>query len=503
MEYGGTARPSETLGSKLRRLSARAKVSNEVTNVPLITPAAWVASTDYTGQEGLVVKNGTNMYKLYLGGLAAGAGGPTGTNEQVFSVDNACRWVYIGSVVNPAASSVDIPVITSFNGAGALANHVDASTDPNLQQVKLEAGTYYLQDGTHYVCVATTNGVNKTGNIVTGSGGTQGLSSTVFRLTIMTDDPLVDFTFEYPKNVRVFVDDVPLWRGTRLLGSGSGVCGFQLDWTGSTSRKVRKITIETVFCNFRKVGYGTYGSLMRVQQDDDVYCTILSDSWGAGGNNMPWDPGGYAARIACKLLGWNDVTSSGIGGTGVVNAGSYVNYQSRALTDALGIGVVVPAGFTQAGTFKTRNVIIIQESINDAANGTVGTSTLTLYNLLRSNGYAGVIIVVGMAQSSNMGAGVGATSDGVIKTALSTALATDPLLFWIPVSATDTDNPSAWFTGTGHTGIGGSSSSLVAAGNNTVMMSDDGNHLNETTGILYYGFQLAAAIRRRVLPYLN
>jgi lysophospholipase L1-like esterase len=67
----------------------------------------------------------------------------------------------------------------------------------------------------------------------------------------------------------------------------------------------------------------------------------LTTATGAGGQAQ-----GYV-QVFSEYLGWDDVWASGIGGTGLIATGSYVNYQSRITTDAIAFAPdeIIIAGF--------------------------------------------------------------------------------------------------------------------------------------------------------------
>lgn len=75
-----------------------------------IPPAAWQANTDYLTVDTLVI-NGSNIYKVVIGGHSALSGGPTGTGSGI--VDNTVTWDWVAPVPGiptpPALPTLPIP----------------------------------------------------------------------------------------------------------------------------------------------------------------------------------------------------------------------------------------------------------------------------------------------------------------------------------------------------------------------------------------------------------
>lgn len=494
MNYSSTLPTSETLGQKINRC-----VRKQLNSIPLILPSAWAISTDYTGQEGVVVTNGGNMYQLMVAGTSAGFGGPTGTDEKVLVTDNGCKWFYIGKT-NPASSSIDIPTITQFNGAtpSGMTLYKDGVSDPNLLYMKFVSANYVITDATRTYSVDNTRGANKTGNVVNGSGGTQGLGSSGQRIIIETDSPSIGVTFEYPKLCRVWVDDVPLWHGNVLCGTGTGACGFKLSWTGTSNRKRRKIEIQIpAGASFRRIYYEDYSELYSLGTQDDIKMVGIGDSFLEGGNGFPLVANDNWLSLAGRKLGFSHVVCSGIGGTGISTVGSNVAYTSRVLVDGLGINRNIPSGYTQLGTFKSTDILVICGSVNDINAGTLATDTLALYNQIRQN-FSGIIIWVGIVTNPNNGATGASTYEKIMFDALPTG---DSLLYLIPISDI-TRIDTRWTSGSGRSGLGSSGTSNVLAGSNSVNISSDNVHLSHW-GIEYMSNRFVQAFKSLVMPTLR
>lgn len=512
-QHFGPAVPPDggTIGERLRRCAAKASAGNPVMAKPLTAPPDWQSSHDYASPSaiGATVKTSSSkMYQLVVAGTSA-AVEPSGTDEKLVYTDGTCKWRFVGAL-EPTVSVVDAPALTDFAGAPpSLTNKLTPTEDPSLQYIRCDSANYVLFRNNYFTGVNATLGIGKVGNVSTGDATYPGLSASQQRFSVKTDSPVVALYWPNGAAVlRVFVDGVPLWPGARLCGSGtSGNNGIKLDWSAASGRKVREITVEAPG-NRALYGFyiSDYGRFFRWSPGDEVKAAFLGDSYVAGGDNMPLDPGDSWAHVACKLLGWRVCNGSGVGGDGVSTAASgYYKYGERAVKDLFGTGRIVPqtpTAFTESGAeFRQPDVAVVQGSANDFSQPTLAADALALYQLLRSY-FSGPIIWLGIVQTANGTAGVAATTEAAMFSLLP---ADDPTLFLVPVSTTDALNPQAWFAGTGHSGIGQSGAATVVGSvgdTNPALVSSDGTHLNPH-GIRYFAERFAESVRQRILPNLK
>ncbi|MBS1722706.1 MAG: hypothetical protein JSS66_06825 [Armatimonadetes bacterium] len=477
-------------------------------NPPLRVPTAWSSGQLYD-TAGLVRTNGGNMYQLWNPDASNNSvNAPTGTDPltPVTDAGTSLSWMYLGAT-NPTSSAIDIPTVTSWNSSpgGGLTNVYNALTDSNMTYVQMDGAAYVVNQGNaYYRPVATTFGVNKSGNIWSGSGGTYGVGSTRNRLTFVTDAPKFAVAWGYPQPIRLIVDNALVWHGIEKLGTSTGLCGATFDYSTVSGRKRRVVTVET---SYGAALGGVYVDPASVIEKPDmlnyVRAVFVGDSYVAGANNFPMDPGQMWPVVAGNLLGWGDVVCSGVGGTGMVSAGSFVKYASRLNTDLLGDLSSMTATFTAnsatvMGSSAVPDVIVFCGSVNDIGQATIGTEALALYNAVRANAsfVNTVIVFVGVCQVPQNGAGTAATAEKAMFDALPT---NDPLLFFIPVSDT-TRIAAAWHTGTGNDGFGGTKHTN-GNGTNDAHCSGDTTHFNRA-GHNYMGYRFAQAFKTIVLRNL-
>lgn len=498
-----------TLGEKLRRAAAAAMIANSVAATPLMAPAAHGGDTfDYSGQTGLVIDNGGKMYQLVIAGVAGTGTKPAGTDEKLLYADGACYWRYMGKT-SPSADDALVPAVTNANAAPAgLTNYLGMGSDTGLQYARNDWANYVL-NRTSYTDAAygvnETLGLGKTGNVTIGDSAYPGLSSNGNRWTIVTDAPVVGFTWHNGlKMGRVIVDGVPLWHGTRVMGAGAaGTASIKLDWSASAQRKVRTIQVELPQnSDLQRIYYSDYSQLFKRNRAAEIKAAVLGDSYVSGGDGLPLEPGRNWATIAGDLLGWTVVQHSGVGGTGISNPGANWKFRDRILPDLFGIGrttTSTAAAYTELGSgFQQPDVVVVQGSVNDVGQANLDKDALALYDDIRHY-FDGPIVFTGIVQNGNLAAGQAATAEALLFSLLPSD---DPLLFKLPVSTTDSMNPAAWFAGTGHSQIGTEHvASIIGAltDTNPAMIAADGVHPSPH-GIKYLAYRFAEAFRQRVLP---
>ena len=103
----------ETKAQKIRRLLARADLSNPFINQPLAGSSAWQPSTAYV--VGQVVSNQRGTYTCTAAGTSASSGGPTG--RATGQTDSSVTWDYVGPQTAPTLTALTadpayLPTIT-------------------------------------------------------------------------------------------------------------------------------------------------------------------------------------------------------------------------------------------------------------------------------------------------------------------------------------------------------------------------------------------------------
>lgn len=483
-----------TLGMKLRRLAVNSMYNNPVYRPGVLPNESWRTSGSFSA--GAIVNSNGNMYQCYQGGVSINGGSLSGASGVVPILDNSCIWAYLGGT--PALTTgVDVPSFSFFNGTpgGTLTQYVSGGTDTSLRQLSPEGGNYYLWDGNLIRMPSVSTGINQTGNIFNGAGGTIGSSATRNRLSFITDAPKFAFTTAYPQQCRMFVDSIPLWNGNMTIGSGAGICGMTIDYTGGGNRKHRLVTIELAgSAGIGGVYVDTNSSVEKPYYPDYIKAVFIGDSYLSGASSLPVNVAGFWPHIAGNLLGWSDVVSSGLGGTGLVTDGSNWRYGSRISYDVLGQNVPL-GGNTQLGTFINPNVVVICGSVNDVGVAGIGAAAASVYSTIRGSLPNALIIFVGIVANSLNNAATTATSEKAMFDGLPTG---DPLLALMPISDTTRISPT-WFSGQGASGYGGTA--VSGPGVNTVYIGGDKVHPTDW-GHTYLAHRFAQYFRNVILPTL-
>jgi uncharacterized phage protein gp47/JayE len=133
-----TGVPTTTVGAgKVASVTGTAAKFTTLGSVVIAAKTAWANTSLYYVADR--IKNGGNIYECTIGGISAGAGGPTGTAADI--VDGAAHWRYLGAgtgaVDSPAESTVTGPVQgysgtitnidTAVGGWNGVNNVLDAS----------------------------------------------------------------------------------------------------------------------------------------------------------------------------------------------------------------------------------------------------------------------------------------------------------------------------------------------------------------------------------------
>jgi lysophospholipase L1-like esterase len=306
--------------------------------VGTLAPSAYANSTTVYADQ--MVVNGGLSYPVLTGGVTAASGaGPT--HKSGTATD--------GTVTFGQPVAQDGPVATLRTVA----------TTGLTQQVAWNAAASTILGGT-----ILQNTTNARGGLVTRSGdGGPYVEATAEgggSIFTRTDAPNVDFTFTGQAPFTAWSDGKLV---ALVIRSGSAAQRWlNFDYTGLLpSRKLRTLRFMVPF----GIKYGGFfatvtDTFQPYISPEPLKVVHIGDSFVAGAIGVPYNMG-YAPRLGLRL-GLDNYRASGIGSTGQKQTtGSLVAYESRYLQDVVA---------------QSPDIVVIQNSGNDAAGITAGTFTI-------------------------------------------------------------------------------------------------------------------------------
>lgn len=456
------ARYGSLLGEKLRRLAAKAVVSNPLINPPWVLPPAWAALTAYS--RGNVVSNGGNWFVCATAGTSASSGGPSNTTTGDAVADGTVAWCYIGGATLTASDPTAPTVTVTTSSVSA--------TYPNQYLPTAFPGVFRVNGG-YPVAHRTTLWEVKTFNSIGSTAVSRGASVSC----IIDDDKFAIFIPSNALAVRVIID------GRYYSLSGTVVEGsdtfMTFDFSATSGRRRRLVTIEgnKSVTYFGSIRVTTRGQVFAPPALDATRAVMISDSMGAGSNYGPWLAGASCAQRLSKLLGIDDVWNISTGSRGYIDTAGGAAYTfGQNIAEAL---------------TRSPEMWVFMGSTNDcdetAAN--VKSAAKAAYQAIRSGGSTSPIVVFGLWPINN--AAVGATEQAVHDAVTEFD---DPLgrTFFIPIYA---DPSLPWVTGAWN------NSANTQSANAVLYIAGDNTHPSDL-GTAYMADRMAAAIREQVLPYL-
>lgn len=267
---------------------------------------------------------------------------------------------------------------------------------------------------------------------------------------------------------RIEVNGQSISKTGNATAASGGEQQIVLDW--SSVRAVRTYRIHISGAAFiSRVGVGANSRIWAPSTDDYVRVGWVGDSY-TQGTGASYGDNNYA-DVASALLGFKDSWHSAFGGTGYLNAGSYVTFRGH-------IADIIAAN---------PDIIVVAGGTNDAnAGATLQAEVLLYLQTLRASLPNTPIVVLGPWPKAT---GPNATILGV-EASISAAVTqfADPLCKFAPVAA---DAAGAWISGTGYQGA------TNASGNSDYYIWTDGTHPNDA-GHDYLGRATAQAIRNAI-----
>ena len=448
----------ETIGQKLRRLEVSAKFNNPLINPPLKAVAGWQANTAYA--QGDVRSNGGNDYICYSPGTSASSGGPSGTGANAISDGPAVLWFFYGQTATVSDSLLAPILSTSVSQPNGLTNgYVVQTNDANFFYA---GGVPSVVFSSFYRFPAIT--------AIPGNATSNGNNS-YFAVTFYTDAPKIAVFAGVSSRPFYYIIDGQYFSLSGLNPSGGATLYYVLDFSSVGGRKVRKITVESDSAgDFGGVYVDPQSQVWAPDNSDNVRAIVIGDSYTSGGNNFPIaGKMGWPVEVG-KYLGWNDVWSSGLGGTGYIHTnGSSTNFIGR-IQDVIA---------------HSPDVVVIEGGINDEGNtpAQVQAAALAYYQAIRMALPTVPIIVFGIEIPIVLNANAIATENAI---AAAVAQFNDSMTFFIPIA---TDPGGAWFVGSGNV------SATTDIGNADVYISSDAVHPVQA-GIDYSASRKVNAIRK-------
>lgn len=245
------------------------------------------------------------------------------------------------------------------------------------------------------------------------------------------------------------------------------------------SRRIRRIRVEgSEFSGFRSVAVGPTGSVWNPGGDRMTMAVVGDSITALTGATLP---NGSFAKSSGKLLGIADVREIALGGTGMINPGTW----NSTFGDAHRVADVSEAA---------PDLIVIPASPNDTAYtaAQITAAALATYQAHRAANPDVPIVAGGLFPGSS------AASAGVIKVETAAKAAFDawgdPNSFWVPI-VNDPDGP--WVYGTGRVGA------TTGNGNADIYVTSADSVHPSQAGHDYYARRWAMAIERDVLPAIG
>jgi lysophospholipase L1-like esterase len=451
----------ETLGHKLRRLQREAAKNNALLNAPLTAPSAWAPGAAY--QQGDIVSAGNGLYLCHQPGTSAAAGkGPSGAGAGPIT-DGSVIWYYSGPVVPPAPGTAPAVSNTTSMPAGlSNAYTIPAHADSFL----FSGGAPFLKYPNQYCFAAITFSPSKGQCSPTQSNNWAAI-------TFLTDAPKVAIGQYTSLPSRIIIDGHYLSPSSLRASVAGNPSYYVLDFSAAGGRKTRQITLESEFnATFWGVRVDPESKVWAPDAADHVRVIAIGDSITGGGDGFPDQPATDWPSMLAKLLGWNDVWNSAIGGTGFIAQGAgdgFPNFGQRI----------------QDVCRNNPDLVIVFGGINDGVSSTptqIQAAALAYFKAVRTCLPTTPIIVLGAWPASTGPA----PARIAVETAIHSAVTEfhDPLAYFVPVS---TDPAGSWITGTGNVG------SPTGAGNADRLIDPRRTHPTDA-GIRYFAERLATAI---------
>lgn len=402
---------------------------------------------------------GTHQFVCRLGGTTAAAEPATVVTPIVTSApynmgdiaDGTATLAWLGPVrvttANPLA-----PIVSSGAKPAQLSTAVNFSTataygasNPNIQ---FTGGTGAQAGGsntflTYALGPQLPPGL---GSSQVSADGTVGFGPLSNAATFYTDAPLLALDMSTGAQSSglstlhwcyIEVDGVRLMDGQMVaqaaLAAGSGF--ILLDWRSNGGRKPRKIRIST---SRSDIGQPSYGRVYTSPQDSIWYpsnpnryrLAMVGDSLGAGSASssfmLNWD----RASLLGALIGCDDVSNLGIGGTG------YIADSSKAQLNYI--------GRMRDNITLQPDVLYVCNNFNDSGfSSATRVQAISNYLVAARNVLPNSLIILG----GTIG-GTSPANNALLETDMKTAVNTfnDPNCFFLPECS---DTPS-WETGTGN-----------------------------------------------------
>lgn len=452
---------------RLMRSAQRATMSNVVTNLPWLVPAAYANSTSLT--PGTVVSNGGYWYMMgSINGAAQatnGSGaGPTTTNSAAWVQDgtSSAYFAFLGKA-RMQSNDPDAPTVSLGASPGLAQQFTPPQYANNLKVFGATAtvrNTYQWQLFSFNSAAATPACV----------GASVGWWSDAPRLSVLLPSNGQQF--------RVSVDDRYLYPGSYMP---SGDQHLDINW-GTGAKKVRRYKLETN----KSVSYmgaiqvGTRDQIWADHDQSGIRMVYITDSWGQGSGYGPFLAGNSIPSLVGKYLGIDDVWNMSIGGTGdlATNGGANYSFGQRV------------ADVGNAATIASADIIVMQGSTNDTSSlpADITAARLATLQAIRTLAPTALIIVIGVP-SLNASC---VTVENAVKSAFDAwadahsifvrvaTASVPPLIFSYNVAST----PGA---AAGTTGGGG---------NNAYYMGDSG-HMTDP-GMTFFAWWITSDILRQV-----
>jgi len=250
---------------------------------------------------------------------------------------------------------------------------------------------------------------------------------------------------------------------SEVAGPGGGAIRyFKLTFSAAATRVIR---MENTAADIRSLTIGQYDTCWAVPPRGPR-CIVVGDSYVQSASAPPTGYSSIGSWVTsfADTLGWDDVWNSGLGGTGYIADGSYVDFNARAADDIIAFAP---------------EVVVVYGGRNDFASGAaaIGTAAGSLFTALRAGLPTAILVVVGPNGSGSPTDGSRDTSTwGPIEDAIFSATASTADIQLEMMS-------SGIFTGTGNV-------SSPATGNQTNYIQSDGVHPS-TAGARYLGQRIA------------
>lgn len=355
------------------------------------------------------------------------------------------------------------PTVTLGAAAGATTLPGSATVGPSDPRIRVEGAAGQLKPSATQYMQALQSILSNVAQPPT-SGGLQSI-----RYAFDFDGQKFEipvFTQANGQVYRIWVDEQPATADLVTLGATDGTARYLLVDFGT--RALRRIVIETeggfLFGGIRVLPTDT---VMPPKNPSPVRFAVVGDSMaqgtGASRNGLAYVP------TLGRLLGWPDTCSLGVGGTGLLNAGTNNSYAYPGrLSDLQALGQV--------------DVIMVQGTVNDEQAQYVGQmqSALVSYLATLRGLYPAAKLITTSSMQVAQDTGATPTSINAERKAAAAAAGVDYIDMFAPIEG-------RWFSGTGNAGAPN------GTGNNDYYRSSDLVHPSQA-GHDYVARRLAAKL---------